>query len=92
MIDVNSLDNSEINTESKICYRIVEYLFQSVLPMHGEGMDKYDIRVIKKRLSSKVRAEALVEELRAKAESKKLSHHLHYEVEVYSIPQLKKKR
>lgn len=89
---INNSENKKTTVESKTCFQVVEYLYQNVLPLQGEGMDKYDVRIIKKRISTKARADALVEELRAKAECNKLSHHFRYEVENYIVSRSNNKR
>lgn len=59
-------------------------MFQDILSIHGEGMDRYDARIVKKRISNKNKAENLAQELRREAACKNLSHHFRYEVELYS--------
>ncbi len=75
--------NVRENSRGRVFYRVLEHLFQRTLPIHGDKLEKYDIRIIEEKITSKAKAEALVQKLQAQALAENLSHQLRYEVESY---------
>ncbi len=74
------------NFEAKVFYRVVEHLYQSTLPIHGNKLEKYDTRIVEAKIRSKIKAEALAQKLEAAARNKNLSEQLRYEVQSCTSP------
>jgi hypothetical protein len=75
---------SNEKVEARVFYRVVEHLYQSTLPIHGKKLGKYDTRIVEAKIRSKVKAEALAQDLEAEARNKNLSEQLRYEVQGYT--------
>ncbi len=80
----NSKKTEESNFETRVFYRVVEHLYQSTLPIHGNGLEKYDTRIVEAKICSKVKAEVMAQNLEAQARNKNLSEQLRYEVQGYT--------
>lgn len=82
----NNSDNNKLKekTSGRVSYRVLEHLYQRPLPIHGETLEKYDTRVVEEKITSKVKAEALVTMLETKAQAANLASQLRYQVEDYT--------
>lgn len=82
----NRESNNKVQAKigTRVFYRVVEHLFQTILSIHGSELAKYDTRVVEAKIPSKAKAEAMAQKLEAAARTSNLSHQLRYEVEAYT--------
>ncbi len=89
MASINQQNNSSGNklrekTSGRMSYRVLEHVYQKPLPIHGDTLEKYDTRVVEEKITSKVKAEALVTMLESQAQAANFAGQLRYEIECYT--------
>jgi hypothetical protein len=69
-----------------LLFRVVEHLYQTTLPIHGNQLEKYDTRIVEAKISTRAKAEEIVQKLREAAQANKHSDQLQYGIETYVLP------
>ena len=75
----------ETDSGTGMFYRVVEHLYQKPLPIYGHKLEKYDTRIVKIKIRSKLKAEEIAQTLRIAAQANNLADQLQYEIENYYI-------